>query len=384
MNTNNDQLTWAEVDLRAVKHNLREIKRLTKCHSLVLPTRPKITAQAKVLAVVKADAYGHGMVAVAQAIEKDIYYFGVSNSAEAITLRKAGIKKPILLFESTFANLADDIVKYDLTATVCTHQLAAAINKHAKRAKKIAPVHLKIDTGMSRLGVSFEEAMDFIREVASLKNIYVEGIYTHFPSADTNKALTEKQLKLLHQFVQRLDVLAFRVPLVHAANSMGLAGYKTKMVNLVRPGLMIYGLLPSAGIQKLNLKPALQIKSKVIFLKTLEKGTGVSYGHRFVAKHRMQIAIIPIGYNDGYFRSLSNKASVLIAGRRCPILGNVTMDQIIVDVSRVKNVKLGSRVTILGKDQKKTITADELAKHAKTINYEIVCSLGNRITRSFS
>ena len=373
-------LTWAQVDLKAIAHNIREIKRVA------LPQHAgKKTQRVNILAVVKADAYGHGMLKVASLLDRlGVDFFGVSDVPEGILLRKNGIKKPVLLFESTLVSFPKEIVEYNLTPTVCTLPLAQALNRYAKLKHKKIDVHVKVDTGMGRLGIWHKDATEFIKKIMQLPNLSIKGIYTHFPSADTDKRFTQEQIKQLRLLVKQLDKMGLIVPYIHAANSMGLAGYKIDMLNLARAGLMIYGLYPSSSLKsKIKLRPALSVRSKVIFLKKISKGRSISYGRTFIAKKNMTVATIPIGYNDGYWRSFSNNASVLVGGKRCPILGRVTMDQVMVDVTKVSNVRLGEESVILGRQGREEITADELAHLSSTINYEVVCSLGNRLARVY-
>ncbi len=364
--------TWAEVDLKAIKHNLNKIKSLAGRHT-------------EILCVVKGDAYGHGMVKVATLLDElGLGFFGVSDIEEGKILRRHGIKKPILLFESTLPAQAQQIIDYNLMPTVCTLEMAAALNRYAASLGKRVDVHIDIDTGMGRLGVWHEEAFDFVKKVMRLLSISIKGLYTHFPVADTNQAFTRKQIKILYDLVRRLDQHGLVVPYIHAANSMGLAGYHTKILNLARPGLMLYGLSPTAQLKnKINLKAVLSVKSKIVFVKNIRRGQGISYGHTFVAPRNMRVATIALGYKDGYLRCLSNKSAVLIAGKRCPVIGRVTMDQIMVDVSKLASVKVGSLAVILGTQNRNAISADELAGHAGTISYEIVCSLGSHLPRVY-
>lgn len=383
-------LTWAEIDLSAVRYNLKQIVGAAKKNTFRIPTRSKTKNRFKpvetILAVVKADAYGHGMDKIAAILNREgVGFFGASDIREGIQLRKSGIKRPILLFESTLANQARDIVDYNLMPTVCTMEMARSLNRYAKRRKKRIDIHIKVDTGMSRLGVWHEEAYGFIQKIHKLSNLRIMGLFTHFPAADTDRSFTREQFGLLYELIIKLDKSGIIVPFIHAANSMGLAGYRSHIVNLSRPGLMLYGLYPHKSlVKKIRLKPVLKVQSRVIFLKKVSKGRSVSYGRTFFTKRDIQVATIPIGYNDGYFRALSNKASVIIGGKRCPVIGRVTMDQIMVDVTKVKSVKLGDLVTVLGAQKKECITADELAGLAGTINYEIVCSLGNRLPRVYT
>ncbi|MBF0522700.1 MAG: alanine racemase [Candidatus Omnitrophica bacterium] len=386
--TNHLALSWAEIDLKAVMHNLKELRRLASRNQFVLPSRPDAQKKRQamdILAVIKADAYGHGMEEIGLLLQKQgVEFFGVSDVKEGIRLRQIGIRKPILLLEGPLPYFAKDIVDYHLMPTVCTLESARALNAYGQKVNKRIRIHIKVDTGMGRLGVWHEDAFDFIREIDKLKYLIVYGIYTHFPVADTDKDFTLRQIEILSQLVMRLDQKGLVIPYIHAGNSMGLSGYRTKVLNLARPGLMIYGLYPSESLMKqVKLKPVMSIKSKIIFIKKITKGRGVSYGQTFVAKHDMTIAILPIGYSDGYYRDFSNKAFVIVKGMRCPVVGNVTMDQIIVDISEVENPKLGMTVTILGKEGKASVTADDLGNWANTINYEIVCSLGHQLMKKY-
>ncbi|MBI5415910.1 MAG: alanine racemase [Candidatus Omnitrophica bacterium] len=367
----NKYLTWTEIDLNAIRHNFRVLR--------------KLAGKAKVLTVIKADAYGHGMLPVAKVlVQEKVDFIGLSNLTEGIALRKAGIKTPVLLFETTLAEQAKDIVDYHLTPTVCTYELAAALNRYAEKRKRVVDVHVKVDTGMGRLGVWHEEALGFIKKLNRLPNLRLQGVCTHFPSADTDRAFTQKQIQQLADLVSQLRDNGLAVPYVHAANSMGLAGYPNKILNLARPGLMLYGLYPHVRLEKkISLRPAMSVHSRIIFLKRIEKGRSISYGRTFIARRPMTVATLPVGYSDGYLRGLSGKADVLIGGRRCPVLGRVTMDQIVVDVSKVKNPRSGMPAVILGKQGKHQVCAYELAQHARTINYEIVCSLGSRLPRVY-
>jgi alanine racemase len=385
----NPYLTYAEVDLKALRYNFRQINRLASRTEFYVSTRPQskriIKGRELILAVVKADAYGHGMRQVAALLHKEkVGFFGVSDAHEGIALRRAGIKKPVLLFESTMPTQASEIIRYRLMPTVCTLELARALDRIAGKNGKKVDIHIKVDTGMGRLGIWHKEAYAFIHQVHAFRHLRIMGIYTHFPAADTDRPFTKEQVKCLYDLVKKLDRSGLIIPYIHAANSMGLAGFKTHILNLARPGLMLYGLYPHPGLRKkIRLNPVLNVRSHVIFLKNVAKGRSISYGRTFYTQKDMLVATVPIGYNDGYFRAFSNKASVLINGVRCPVAGRVTMDQIMVDASRVNGIKLGSSVTVLGSQERECISADELADFADTINYEIVCSLGNRLPRVY-
>lgn len=378
-------LTWTEIDSKAVAHNLKAIRGAAMKNQFFIPTRNKpLRKQAiatQILAVVKSNAYGHGMVRLSKLLDKSgVGFFGVSNIFEGRELRQVIKKKPILVFESTLCDYINDLIECQLMPTVGNIDFARKLNQAAKKKKCIVDIHVKVDTGMGRLGVWIDDAYAFIVELYQLTHLRIMGIYTHFPVADTDRAFTKKQVESLYQLVLSLDKKGYVIPYIHAANSMGLAGYQTKVLNVARPGLMLYGLYPSVALKKkLKLKPALSVYSKVIFLKDIAAGRGISYGHTFIAKKKMKIAVIPIGYNDGYMRSMSNKAFVLIAGRRCRVVGNITMNQIMVDVSHIKNVLIGDKVTLLGAQGQAQVSADDLAKWAGSIHYEMVCSLGNRL-----
>lgn len=380
---------WAEIDLKALRHNFRVIKRLMRGREVERRAACMIPAghirTPKILSVVKADAYGHGMIKAAKALDKaGTDFFGVSEFSEGVVLRKNRIKKPVLVLEPPLASFVKPLVDHRLTATVASLDIARALSAYAGSIGKKADIHINVDTGMGRLGIAYDEAEDLIKQVMCLPHLAVTGLYTHFPSADTNRAFTEKQISRMAGLVNRLDRQGLIIPYIHGANSMGATGYQTGVFNLVRLGLILYGLYPSSACRKiLTLKPVMSVKSRVIFVKTAVKGSGISYGRTFVADRNMTTATIALGYNDGYFRVFSNKAYVLIRGRRCQVLGRVTMDQIVVDVTGVPNVKAGAEAVIIGEQKRQEISADDLARHAGTINYEIVCALGNRLSRIY-
>lgn len=365
-------LAWAEIDLKALRSNVRAIKRLAG-HNV------------HILAVVKAQAYGHGLSEVVKVLDKErIEFFGVSDINEAILIRRMKIKKPIVLLESTLAGFAKYLVDHNITPVVCTLELARALNRLGKARKKKIAIHIKIDTGMGRLGVWQEEALDFVNMMKRFPWLAVEGLCTHFPVADTDVDFTNQQIQAMVLLVDKVRREAGSIPLVHAANSLGLSAYAQPGFNLVRTGLMLYGLYPSPAIwSKINLKPVMSIKARVCFVKHIFAGRKISYGHTFIASTNMRVATVSIGYSDGYLRIFSNRSYVIIRGVRCPVIGTVTMDQIMVDVSNASGVKAGDEVCILGRQGSRTVSADELAQIAGTINYEITCHLGNRLPRVF-
>ncbi len=359
--------TWIEVDTAALRHNLRCLKKAAGKGT-------------KLLGVVKANAYGHGMVEVARILRREkIDWLGVADVKEGIELRQKGVGGPILVFENIlpFSHFINALFRYRLTPTVCSIPLAKSINRVAKRQKRRKKIHLKIDTGMGRLGVGCEDFSNFVKEIKNYPFLDIEGIYTHFPVADTNRAFTRKQVNILKRLKNVLAKEGIVPKYVHAANSMGLVSYHFPELNLARVGLMMYGLHPISTTKRhFPLKPVMAVKSRITFLKEVRTGQSISYGRTFIASRPIRVAVIPLGYNDGYCRLFSNKASVLIHGKRCPVVGRVTMDMTMVDVSKVKGVSLGDEVVICGKQGKSEISVDELARLSGTINYEVVCHFG--------
>ncbi len=374
-------LTWCEIDLKALTHNYAQLIMLASHH---------MTGAAKpfIMPVIKADAYGHGVLDVARVLDgQGCKFFGVSNADEGLLLRQNGFAQKILLFESTLPTDAKNIVTYDLTPTVCTQEMAAALNKEALLQNKEVGIHLKVDTGMGRLGIDEKDIVPFVEFVKkSAPALILEGIYTHFPLADTDKDFTFDQMRRFRDVVYALENRAVTFQYVHAGNSMGLGDYRSDLFNCARPGIMLYGLYPSVHLQKkINLKPVMSVKSRIIFIKSIDKGQGISYGHTFKAKEDMTIAVLPIGYSNGYLRSLSNKGFVLVAGVRCPVIGRVTMDQVMVDITPVglsgKIPSVGAEAVIIGSQKDGSITADDVAGWAGTISYEMLCSLGSHLPR---
>lgn len=382
-------LTYVKIDLRALAHNIRAIRNLSRDYKFHLPTRLPAARKPKpahdILAVIKADAYGHGMLEAARVLSRSgVELFGVSDLAEGEVLRRAGFSQGILLFETGLPAQAADIIRHRLTPAVGSLAMARALDAAAARQRTKTDVHVKIDTGMGRLGVWYEEAPALIRKIFSLGNIRVRGLMTHFPAADTDRLFTREQIRRVYDIVTGLDKEGLVIPCIHAANSMGLIGYKTHIFNLSRPGLMLYGLYPHPSLKKeVTLKPVMSVHSRVIFVKAIPKGQSVSYGRTFFSRKDMAVAVVPVGYHDGYLRALSNKADVLIGGQRCRVLGRVTMDQIMVDVTGLSGVRAGAPVVLIGCQGRENVSADELAEKAGTISYEIVCGLGLRLSRRY-
>jgi len=365
--------TWLEIDLAALEFNFRQVKR-------------QIAKGVKVLCVVKADAYGHGIVDVSKKLSRlHVDYLGVASIDEAIILRKAGIKLPILILEHSLAQFAKYIVDYNLTQCVSTLELAKSISDYARKKKKTALVHIKIDTGMGRLGIWHKQAVNFVKNITRLDSLKIEGIYTHFPCADIDRAFTNHQIKDFSSLISELKKNNIRISLCHAANSIGVIDYKDCHLNLVRPGLMLYGIYPKASLRsKIKLKPVLSFKTKIIYLKRIPAGRSISYGRTHITAKPTTIATLPVGYSDGYLRSLSNKADVLVKGVRCKVVGRVCMDQTMVDLSNLKRIKIGDTVVLVGRQGKDRITLEELAGLAGTISYELACLIGkNTVARIY-
>ena len=373
--------TWCEIDLKALAYNFEQLQKLAA---------KNMSRSLGIMPVIKADAYGHGMIQVAECLrECGCKYWAVSNASEGLRLRATGFKEKILLFETTLVSEAKEIVEYQLTPTVTTLEMAHALDHCAHQAGIQIPVHIKIDTGMGRLGVNEEQALDFVQTLqAQCPNLILEGIYTHFPVADSDRDFTLGQMRRFRDLVYSLENQFITFSFVHAGNSMGLGDYKSDLFNLARPGIMLYGVYPLEDLKnKVHLKPVMSVKTRIIFVQTIAKGRGISYGHTFKAKEDITVAVLPIGYSNGYLRSLSNKAFVLVAGVRCPVVGRVTMDQIIVDVTAAtlsgRIPKIGDEAVIMGDQKGASVSVDEVALWAGTISYEILCSLGNHQPRVY-
>ena len=332
---------------------------------------------------VKKDAYGHGSLEVSRALMKEgLDYFGVASIDEAVFLRRHNILKPILILGSILSSDIEPLIEYGLTQTVASHDLALALERRAKAKNKIIKVHIKVDTGMGRQGILYREAFGFIKQVRKLKFLNIEGVFTHFPLADTNRRFTQSQIELFERLKLSLEKEKIHIPLFHAANSMATIAYPKSYFDLVRPGLMVYGISPRDDLG-LKLKPVMALKTRIIYIKRVPKNYGISYGHIYRTRKASNIATLPIGYGDGYFRDFSNKGYVLIKGMRFKVAGRVCMDQIMVDIGNLK-VKVGEEAVLIGNQgRQKTISAEELASLIGTIPYEIVCSLGNRLPRRY-
>lgn len=364
---------WAEIDLGSIRQNVQAIQQWVGPH-------------VRVMAIVKAEAYGHGAVRVAQAArEAGASWFGVSMPEEGIALRKAGMKEPILVFGPLQPEQVGPVVQHELTATLCSWEGAEALAKEISTVRKKVKIHVKLDTGMGRVGVHYTEASRFIQRLQNLQNLEIEGIYSHFATADEKDlSYAREQLRRFNQVLDELNTLGITIPIRHIANSAGLMNLPEAHFDMVRPGIILYGLSPSDTMvnKPFELKPAFSLKSRITHVKRVPEGTGVSYGQLYHATRETTIATLPIGYADGWSRLLTGKAQALIHGRRFPIVGRICMDQCMVDVGD-EVVQAGDEVTLIGRQGEQEITADEVASMLGTINYEVVCMISDRVPRVY-
>ncbi len=364
--------TFAEVNLGNVSYNISRIKKV------ILPST-------KIMAVVKADGYGHGAAEVSKAaLKAGVDYLSVASLKEAMELREAGIESPILILSESIQDGVEKIIDLGLTQTVYTYKLAESLSKEAKVKNRDARIHVKVDTGMNRVGVAPNDAVSLIKRISALDNIVIEGIFTHFSKAENVKDdFTKKQLESFKKVLTEVETNGFKISIKHAANSAATLFYPETHLDMIRIGLSIYGLYPPGNSSRpINLKPALSFKTKITYLKRVPKGTPLSYGGTYVTQKETTIATLPVGYADGLSRRLSNKGSVLIRGKRLPISGNVCMDLTLIDVDNL-DVEVGDEVVLIGRQGNEEITADEIAELEGTINYEVVCGIGKRVPRIY-
>ena len=343
-------------------------------------------AGAPVMAIIKADAYGHGAVAVANALKSECPFFGVSSVAEALELRNAGINQPILLLGHTHSGMYDAVVSHELRVAIFNEEDAKALSQEATKQGKTAYVHLCVDTGMSRIGFqATEEAADICKEIAALPNLMVEGLFSHFATADEiDLTKTYAQADRYRSFRTMLKERGVVPAICHLDNSAGIMNFGAH-ADMVRAGIVLYGLYPSDEVDKnlLSIQPAMSWYSRVSHVKTLPAGRELSYGGTYTTTEDTVVATVPAGYADGYRRSLSNQFYVLIHGKKAPILGRVCMDQFMVDVTSIPNVKPGDQVVLMGKSGEETISAETIAAAASSFNYEQVCDVARRVERVY-
>ena len=373
MNTVKGLTTWAEIDLAAVEHNLNQVQ-------------DHLQDNSNIIAVVKANAYGHGAVEVAKIAEqhKRVKMLAVATIEEGIELRKANIKVPILVLGTILESRIPEIIYYNLTPVVYTLNTAKKISEQAQREEEVVEVHLGIDTGMGRIGILVDnQPVEKIKSIASLSYLNIGGVFTHFAAADEDAEYTKKQLSKFNNLLSDLKETGIEIPIKHAANSAAIIDFPETHFDLVRLGIALYGLPPAPSLtDQIDLKAVLSWKAHVVHVKTVESGTNISYGCTYTADEEIKIATLAVGYYDGYARRLSNQADVLIKEQRAPVIGRVCMDQIMVDVTGIE-VEKGDTATLIGQDGTEVISAQELADKVGTINYEIVSRIGPRVERIF-
>ncbi|KUO77771.1 MAG: alanine racemase [Clostridia bacterium BRH_c25] len=366
---------WVEVDLDALAHNMREVRRLARKDALVA-------------AVIKADGYGHGAKKIAQTLlDNGANRFAIAVLDEGIELRQAGFKVPILVLGFTDKERAEEIIRNDLEQAVYSWDLAEELSKEASRQGKTAKIHIKVDTGMGRIGLQPDlESVQLIKKISRLPNIAIEGIFTHFAAADAaDKAYTEGQYEKFNWICGELEKENVKINVRHCGNSATIIDLPDMHLNMVRAGIMLYGLKPSEEVllDRLELKQVMSLKVRISHVKDIEPGQSVSYGRRFIAGKKTRIASLPIGYADGYTRMLSGKAEALVKGQKVPVVGRICMDQCMIDVTGIADVKTGDEVVLFGKQEGNFIHIDELADKLGTINYEIVCMISKRVPRVY-
>lgn len=373
--------TWVQIDLDVLCENYNKI-------------RKAVRPGAEIMAVIKADAYGHGVEFTARELDKaGADRFAVSNLEEALQVRKTGIEKPILILGYTPPEYTRQLAFNNISQAVFNFDYAKRLSENAVKNGVEVAVHIKIDTGMTRIGFIYQDnirdgsAVDEVEAACRLSGLYNEGIFTHFAKADEGErgeAYTRLQFELFTDIIKRLQKRGVDFELHHCCNSAATVCYPEMQLDTVRPGIILYGLQPSSAQQiKLDLKPVMELKTVVSMVKDVQKDTPVSYGGDFVSQGEMKIATVPVGYADGYPRGLSDKGEMLINGKRAKIIGRVCMDQLMLDVSGIENISEGLTVTAFGSDGGTAITANELAKKIGAINYEITCGISKRVPRVF-
>ena len=366
----------AVISLDAVEQNFREM-------------RKNIAEDTKMIAVVKADAYGHGAVPIAHLIEDHDYIWGfaAATAEEAVHLRQAGITKPILILGIVFDEYFPELVQYDIRPAVCEYEEAKKLSDEAVLQNKTVHIHIALDTGMTRIGYAdIPESVEEIKKIAELPNLEIEGMFTHFARADEyDRSPAMVQLERYQDFSKRVEEAGVDIPLHHCSNSAGIIRVPEANLSIVRAGITIYGIYPSSEVERdiVKLAPVMELKSHITYVKDVPAGAAISYGGTYVADKKRRVATIPVGYADGYPRQLSNKGWILIHGKKAPILGRVCMDQFMADVTEIDNVKKGDEVTLLGRDGDEFISIEEMGDLCGRFSYEFACDISPRVPRVY-
>jgi len=364
---------WVEIDLDCLKENIALLKGM-------------LDPVTQICLVVKADAYGHGSVEVARAaLEAGVHMLGVATLHEAIELRCAKVTAPTLVLSPSLHSEIDEIIAYGLRPSVSSLEFARKLSQKSQKNCKTTPFHVEVDTGMGRTGLDYDTAYGVLKELAALPNVAMEGVFTHFPDAENEDlSFAQGQLEKFNNLISRLKEDGIAFELVHAANSAGILNVPHSFFNMVRPGLMIYGLRPAGrGASTCKAKPVMSFKSCIVQVRQVSGGSFISYGRTYRVPKDSLIGVVPVGYGHGYSWSLSNTGQMLVRGKRAPIVGRVTMDLTMLDVSDVPGVKEGDEVVLFGCQGSEEITAEEVALRAGTVSYEILCSIGKRVVRTF-
>ncbi len=365
----------AYINLDALENNVNEIRRVIKNDTMLM-------------CVIKADGYGHGAKKMAMELDKmGADWFAVATADEGVELRNSGVEKPILILGFTYPDQYDDLIKYNITPTVITYENAKELSDYAASKGAVLDIHVKLDTGMSRIGIMVNhQTVDILMEMSKLENVRIQGIFTHFACADElDKSITYRQIEKYNKVIGELEERGIHIPIKHASNSAGIMQFPEANMNMVRAGIILYGLYPSEDVDKniLHFQPVMELKSHVAYMKEIDAGTGISYGLTYVTKRRSKIATVTVGYGDGYPRQLSNRGRVLIKGQSAPIVGRICMDQFMVDITDLDEVCEGDEVTLVGRDGDEFISVEEVAGMVGSFNYEFVCVIGRRIPRVY-
>ena len=366
--------SFAIIDLKKIRNNMLRVKQL-------------VPEKTKIMAVVKADGYGHGAVEVARTLESIVDYFGVADVEEALELRRSGIKLPVLILGYSSPKEYEVLIQNDIAQTIYSFETAKAFSDECERLKKVGKIHIALDTGMSRIGLKTKkEDVELVKKIKELPMTELEGLFTHFSCADMeDKEYTYMQMKRFDEFVLELEKEGIDIPLKHTCNSAAIMEFQHHRYDMVRSGIITYGMYPSEEVDKtrLFLEPAFTLKAHVGNVHIVEKDRGISYGATFVAKEDMKIATLTFGYADGYPRSLSSIGRVIIKGQYAPIIGRICMDQMMVDVSHIDDVKVEDEVTLIGTDGEAKITMEEVGNLSGSFNYELSCRFTRRVKRIY-